>query len=111
MQDLRVNLLALRLWLSLRLRSLLEWLDPPAPKEDERPAYLGKCERVIWTEPGDAEAKTHVTRSCSIAEAVAMQRAAGARHGHYYVNDREALEDFLVIHWADVQNLDWSKLD
>lgn len=111
MKDLRVAFVALRMWLSLRLRSLMECLNPPPVKEDYSPAYHRPATRVIWTEPGDDACRTHVTRSCSIAEAVATQKAVAARRGVYYVTDREALEDFLVVHWADVENLDWSKLD
>ena len=109
MKRLYATALALRLWLDLRLHALLEWLDPPPPPEDLRPVYRRKHNRVIWTEPG--EGGSGVTRSCSIAEAVARQRASGLRHKHHYATDREALEDFLAIYWADAENLDWSKLD
>jgi len=46
-----------------------------------------------------------VTVTLTVAEAIARQRAAAAvspaaRRGFQYSSDEEALDDFIVIHWA-----------
>lgn len=33
-------------------------------------------------------------------EAIKRQKEAALQYGCCYVNDKEALEDFIVIHWA-----------
>ena len=52
---------------------------------------------LYWNEPTESG---DTVVSCSIAEAVALQRASALRHGYEYASDDEALEDFKTIHWA-----------
>jgi len=46
--------------------------------------------------PGGGTERTEI----SPEEAIKLQREAALQHGCCYVNDKEALEDFMTIHWA-----------
>lgn len=88
-------------WLTLKLRQLRHLLSPQLPSLLPV-AAVAQLPLVKWNERCEREGD--VVRSCSVVEAVARQRAAAARHGHWYVTDEEALEDFLVVHWAWIEN-------
>lgn len=52
----------------------------------------------VWIEPGpDGES---VLQRCTVEEAIAVQRAVARAANFCYVDDHEALEDFLVTNWA-----------
>lgn len=36
----------------------------------------------------------------TVNEAISIQRAAALRHNYEYIFDHDALEDFMVVHWA-----------
>jgi hypothetical protein len=59
---------------------------------------------VRWFEQSGV---TPVTKRCTIEKAVAAQKEAAARvHPNFkYESDEQALSDFLVVHWADVEEL------
>lgn len=60
-------------------------------------------DRISYSEPDEDGNDSTVT--VTVAEAIARQRAAVsaskvARPGFQYESDEQALEDFMVIHWA-----------
>jgi hypothetical protein len=59
--------------------------------------------RVFWNEPDD------IVMSCTQEEAIERQKAAALSKGYVYVSDEEALEDFMVVHWAWTQWVSWAE--
>jgi hypothetical protein len=65
---------------------------------------------IEWLEPRPgAEAdgtKTHahVTLSATVGDVIRMARAARRNPGQVAMSDRELLEDFMVVHWANRKN-------
>lgn len=55
---------------------------------------------ITWLEEG-ADGKPSAM-TCTMEEAVRRQRAAGARRNYSYESDKDALSDFIAVHWATV---------
>lgn len=62
--------------------------------------------RVYWSEPwyGPGELPVDVELSCSPEHAINLAKNVAVKRGHTYLNDKEALDDFLVVHWAVIQD-------
>jgi len=60
---------------------------------------------VYWSEPwyGTEELPVHVELSCSVEHAINLAKNVAAKRGHTYLNDEEALNDFLAVHWAEIR--------
>lgn len=55
--------------------------------------------KVCFFEP-DSE----LPKSITVKEAIARQNQAALLRGHNYKSDKEALDDFIAIHWAWIEN-------
>jgi hypothetical protein len=53
---------------------------------------------IAWDEP-DLTGNT-VRKKLTVKEAIEHQKDAAERHNHVYQSDKEALRDFITIHWA-----------
>jgi hypothetical protein len=53
---------------------------------------------VAWNEPG--EITRSAVRSIEIREAIASSKHSAAMKGYFYLDDLEALSDFITIHYA-----------
>ena len=53
---------------------------------------------VAWNEPGEIIGSA--VRSIEIREAIASSKHSAAMKGYFYLNDLEALSDFITIHYA-----------
>lgn len=62
--------------------------------------------KVTWFEPTSGEDSTPIERTLTEAEAINQQRetARKARPGYEYKTDEEALDDFLIVHWATLSD-------
>lgn len=54
---------------------------------------------VEWEEPFDNTGHILVLR-VPVEAAIITARATAASRGYIYENDEQALEDFMVVHWA-----------
>jgi hypothetical protein len=52
--------------------------------------------------PDDAYVDTEIRMSAKDAIRIAYAQANSAKTGFVYESEKEALDDFMVIHWADV---------
>ena len=62
--------------------------------------------KIVWDEPrrGTTHDGKNVTAnirlSCTIDDAIAMQRFLARKKGHPDMKPNELLDDFVAIHWA-----------
>lgn len=55
-------------------------------------------QNLQYCEP-DGENNTRVIR-VSVEEAIKQSKTNAYRHGYTYLNDEEALQDFIAVNWA-----------
>lgn len=73
----------------------------PAECPWHRDWHLCNCglfDTITWAEPGRNDEA--VDRSCSGEEAAEEMIQIGHRRGYEYASYKDALEDFIVVHWA-----------
>jgi hypothetical protein len=63
---------------------------------------------VEWVEPhyGPEELPVDVFLRCTIAHAINFARNTAEKLGHSYASDEDALDDFIVTHWAEIKEYD-----
>ena len=54
---------------------------------------------ICWNEPSD-DFKQNIVREITVAEAIKHSKLAAQQRNYTYINDGDALEDFMTIHWA-----------
>lgn len=56
---------------------------------------------IEWDEPYDSECKINVTLRMAKEDAITLQKNHAKKvRGYIYNSDIEALNDFMVVHWA-----------
>lgn len=58
---------------------------------------------VKWVEPDENE--NPIQLSCSTEEAIRRQKTAGLKAGYEYPSDEQALEDFVAVNWAHIEEV------
>lgn len=58
---------------------------------------------VTWVGPLGQDSETQYCFA-TVADAISVQRKVAKSYGHEYESDQAALDDFMVVHWAQFCN-------
>lgn len=63
---------------------------------------------VKWIEPFDGYGAEALHCKVSIENAIASAKRSAASRGYAYIRDEDALNDFITVHWAYIEDDDES---